>query len=73
MTDGRPSSPIGLRILMGVHLDTDYYIDDNPEKHTTFTYVIYGYDNEGHFSFPVVVKAALPEIGDNMKTGTKTE
>ncbi|MGC2062271.1 MAG: hypothetical protein WA610_04785, partial [Thermodesulfovibrionales bacterium] len=51
-----------------VRLTSDYYIDIPPEHQKTFTYIIYGYDNKGSMSYPVVVNAALAEPNAGVKT-----
>lgn len=56
------SPPRNLKITSRkVPLDSDYYIDHDPKKHAVLTYIVYGYDKDGHYSWPIVIKATLPE------------
>jgi hypothetical protein len=67
-SDGRPklTPPSGLRFSSEVSLDSGYYID-TPPKGVTFTYVIYGYDENGNVSYPVLVNASLAEPGEGVE------
>jgi hypothetical protein len=66
-----PPSSFAMRIVRGLSLTNNYYIDRNPERDTVLTYVIYAYDKDGHSSWPIVVKAALPKMCTNLKIESK--
>jgi hypothetical protein len=70
-----PEAPllISIGVTYNVTLNSDYYIDTPNENQKTFTYIVYGYDNNYNTSYPIMVNASLANTNNCVKIIQKND